>query len=48
MLIPLRDEEPFNSILTDMQLMEKTTLINHTLLYDKNNIRVYKLEPEKQ
>jgi hypothetical protein len=48
MLIPLKDREPFNSILTETQLMEKTILINHTLLYNKDNIKVYKLEPEKQ
>ena len=35
----LNDRETFNK----MQQFEKDALINHTLAYDKNNIRVYKL-----
>lgn len=42
MLIQLGNQEPFISILNDMQELEKTRLINHTLIYDKNNIRIYK------
>ena len=44
MLGPLNDKETFNN----MQLFEKNNLANHSLVYDKNNIRVYKPEHEKQ
>jgi len=37
----LNDQETFDS----MQEFEKTDLINHTLVYDKGNIRVFKFEP---
>ena len=40
MLGPLNDRKT----LEEMQTFEKTVLANHTLLYDKNNIRVYKYE----
>ncbi|MDP3766158.1 MAG: glycosyltransferase family 39 protein [Nanoarchaeota archaeon] len=43
MLGPLNDKKTFD----DMQSFEKTDLSNHTLVYDKDNIRVYKLEPKK-
>lgn len=33
------------SFLEQWQLFERQNLANHTLLYDKNNIRVYKYEP---
>lgn len=39
MLGPLNDKETFNK----MQQFEKEALANHTLVYGKNNIRVYKL-----
>ena len=42
MLLPLRDTEPFKTMLNDVTEFEKTALANHTLVYDKNNIRVYK------
>lgn len=44
MLAPLNDKETFD----DMQLFEKTTLTNYTLVSDKDSIRVYKLEPKNQ
>ncbi len=40
MLGPIGDKDTFNK----MQEMEKNVLANHTLLYNQNNIRVYKLE----
>jgi len=40
MLGPLNDQKTFE----EMQLFEKDVLANHALLYDKNNIRVYKYE----
>ena len=40
MLGPLNDKETFNNL----QLFEKNSLTNHTLVYDKNSIRVYKFE----
>ena len=43
MLGPLNDKETFNGL----QLFEKNSLANHTMVYDKNNIRVYKFEPKK-
>ena len=42
MLGPLNDRETFNY----MQNFEKNTLTNHTLVYNNNNIRVYKFEPK--
>ena len=39
MVDALNDMETFNK----MQQFEKEALVNHTLAYDKNNIRVYKL-----
>jgi hypothetical protein len=39
MLDPLNDRQTFEN----MQQFEKTKLANHTLVYDRNNIRVYKL-----
>ena len=44
MLGPLNDRQAFEN----MQLFEKNALASHALVYDKNNIRVYKLEPKKQ
>ncbi len=41
---PLNDRESLNNL----QLFEKTVLINHTLMYNQNNIKVYKLEPKNQ
>ena len=43
MLGPLNDRQTFES----MQEFEKTKLSNHTIVYDKSNIRVYKFEPKK-
>ena len=43
MLGPLNDRQTFES----MQEFEKAKLSNHTIVYDKSNIRVYKLEPKK-
>lgn len=43
MLGPLNDRKAFD----DMQLFEKTNLTNHDLVYDKNNIRVYKFGIKK-
>jgi len=40
MLGPLNDKETF----ANMQLLEKTSLANHTLVYNQGNIKVYKLE----
>jgi len=40
----LNDKETLN----EMQSFEKNKLANHTLVYDKNNIRVYKPELKKQ
>ena len=40
MLGPLNDEKTFD----EMQLFEKEALAEHTLLYDKNDIKVYKYE----
>lgn len=40
MLGPLNDRETFNN----MQLLEKTSLSNHTMVYNQDNIRVYKLD----
>lgn len=40
MLGPLNDKQAFDN----MQQFEKTNLTNHTLAYNQNNIRVYKLE----
>ena len=40
MLGPLNDQKTFE----EMQLFEKNVLINHTLLYDQDGIRVYKNE----
>ena len=39
----LNDIETFNY----MQQFEKKDLANHSLVYDKNNMRVYKFEPKK-
>ncbi len=39
----LNDKATFD----EMQLFEKDILANHTLVYNQNNIRVYKLEPKK-
>lgn len=44
MLGQLNDRETFNN----MQQFEKNELANHTLVYNQNNIRVYRLEPKKQ
>ena len=44
MLAALNDRQTFDN----MQEFEKTKLANHTLVYDKNSIRVYKFEPKKQ
>jgi hypothetical protein len=41
MLGAINDQETFDR----MQDIEKTALANHTLVYDQNNIRVYKLGP---
>ena len=43
MLVALNDKEKFN----DLQLFERVSLVNHTLVYDKNDIRVYKFDPKK-
>lgn len=43
MVGPLNDVETFNY----MQSFEKNISTTHTLIYDKNNIRVYKLEPKR-
>ena len=43
MVGPLNDKETFD----EMQSFEKNNLANHTLVYDKNNIRVYKPELKK-
>ena len=43
MLGPLNDRETFDN----MQLLEKNVLTNHTLIYDKDGIRVYKLETKQ-
>lgn len=40
MLGPLNDQKSFNK----MQEIEKTTLSNHSLLYNQNNIRIFKYE----
>ena len=40
MLGPLNDRQTFEN----MQLFEKDALANHTLIYDKDDVRVYKLE----
>jgi len=42
MLVPLSNTEPFSSLIQEIQEFEKTKLINHTLVYDNNNIRIYK------
>ncbi|MBS3095915.1 glycosyltransferase family 39 protein [Candidatus Woesearchaeota archaeon] len=42
MIGPLNDQETFNF----MQDFEKTALSNHTLVYNKDNIEVYKFEPK--
>ena len=42
MLGPIGDKETFDK----MQDMEKNDLTNYTLLYNQNNIRVYKLETQ--
>ena len=44
MATALNDKETLNY----MQGFEKNVLTNHTLVYDKNSIRVYKLEPKNQ
>lgn len=44
MLIPLRGQEPFDTILNDMLILEQEALIDHKLLYNENNIRVYGIE----
>ncbi|MBI3035450.1 hypothetical protein HYY71_03935 [Candidatus Woesearchaeota archaeon] len=41
-LLPLQDREPFKSMLNDALEFEKNALVNRTLVYNKNNIRVYK------
>ena len=43
MLGTLNDKQDFDF----MQAFEKNELANHTLVYDKNSIKVYKLEPKK-
>lgn len=43
MLGPLNDKQTFDN----MQLFEKNALANHTIVYDKNGIRVYKLETKR-
>ena len=43
MLGPLGDKETFNK----MQELEKTSLANHTLVYNQDSIRVYKLEAKQ-
>ena len=42
MLLPLKDTEPFKTMLNDVIEFEKNKLANHTLVYNQNNIRVYK------
>ncbi len=42
MLLPLKDTEPFKTLLNDVAEFEKTKLTNYTLVYNQNNIRVYK------
>ncbi len=43
MIGPMKDQNTFNA----MQLFEKEMLINHTIVYNQNNIRVFKLDPKK-
>lgn len=43
MLAAVQDKEGFDN----MQLFEKDVLANYTLVYDKSNIRVYKLEAKQ-
>lgn len=44
MVGPINDQETFNN----MQILERENIANRTLVYNQNNIKVYKLEPEKQ
>ena len=46
MLVALQNQEPFAGLLKEIQSFEQNDLVNHTLLYDKNYIKVYKLETE--
>ena len=40
MLVAINDRETFEN----MQLIERTALANHSLVYDQNNIKVYKVD----
>lgn len=42
MVAPLQNQEPFASILAEMQEFEQNVLVDHKLLYNKDNIRIYK------